>query len=236
MGYLAFELWWYRAERKWRFSALVTVGIFLACLPWGVRNYTTFNQFFFIRSNLGLELYVGNHEGAHADIDVSSARGSFLHPRTDLAEARRVLELGEGPYMQEKLRETLDWIRDHPGEFLKLTWTRFLFFWAGPLHQPARAVPYLVLLLLAALGVWRTLPALGPPQRAAILIPLATYPVIYYLVAFMPRYGEPVRWVLLLLAAAGVVGVTERRVESPRRIRETPLALFPVSPTPRAET
>lgn len=172
-GYLAFELWWYRSEGKWRASGLVAVGIFLACIPWGVRNYTAFHQLLFIRGNLGLELYVGNHEGAHADIDVSGTRGSFQHPRTDMEEAQRVLELGEGPYMQEKLREALDWIRSHPGEFTKLTWTRFLYFWAGPLHKPARAAPYLVLLLLAALGVWRALPVLGPPVRAAIFIPLA---------------------------------------------------------------
>jgi hypothetical protein len=196
----------------------VAVGIFVACIPWGVRNYATFHQFYFILSNLGLELYVGNHEGAHADIDVSAARGSFQHPRTDLAEAQRVLELGEGPYMQEKRQGAMDWIWDHPGEFMRLTWTRFLYFWAGPLHQPVRAVPYLVLLLLAVLGAWRVLPSLGPPQRAAILVPLATYPVIYYLVAYMPRYGEPVRWVLLLLAGGAVVGAVERRKAAPARV------------------
>jgi hypothetical protein len=174
-----------------------------------MRNYATFHQLYFIRSNLGLELYVGNHEGAHADIDVSGARGSFQHPRTDMEEAQRVLELGEGPYMQEKFREALDWMREHPGEFVKLTWTRFLYFWAGPLHQPSRAVPYLVLLLLALVGVWRVLPSIASPERAALLIPLATYPVIYYLVAYMPRYGEPIRWVLMLLAGAAVLGVAE---------------------------
>jgi len=205
-GYMVFELWWSRGKRKWRLSGLMALGIFVACIPWGMRNYTTFHQLFFIRSNLGLELYVGNHDRAHADIDVSSARGSFLHPRTDQAEAERVLEMGEGPYMLEKKREAMDWIWAHPGEFLKLTGTRFLYFWAGPLHQPSRAAPYLILTLLAILGAWRVLPSLDAPQRAALLIPLAVYPLIYYVVAYMPRYGEPVRWVLLLLAGAAVLG------------------------------
>ena len=215
LGYMVFELWWSRGKRKWRLSGLMALGIFVACVPWGIRNYTTFHQLFFIRSNLGLELYVGNHDRAHADIDVSSARGSFLHPRTDLAEAERVLEIGEGPYMLEKQREALNWIGTHPGEFLKLTGTRFLYFWAGPLHQPSGAAPYLILTLLALLGTWRVLPSLDAPQRAALLIPLATYPLIYYLVAYMPRYGEPIRWALLLLAGAAVLGKVTPNTVSP---------------------
>jgi hypothetical protein len=207
MGYMVFELWWCRSEKKWRLSGLMALGIFLACMPWGLRNYTTFHQLFFIRSNLGLELYVGNHEGAHADIDVSSARGSFRHPRTDQAEANRVLELGEGPYMLEKQKEAFDWILDNPGQFLELTLTRILYFWAGPLHRLSTAAPYLILTLLALFGAWQVLPAMDAPQRAVLLIPLATYPLIYYVVAYMPRYGEPVRWVLLLFAGAAVLSV-----------------------------
>jgi hypothetical protein len=50
---------------------------------------------------------------------------------------------------------------------------------------------------------------------------LATYPVIYYLVAYIPRYGEPVRWVLLLLAGAGVMGAAQLgAMDSPYGIDE----------------
>jgi len=211
LGYMVFELWWYHDRRGWRPVGLMALGILLACLPWGVRNYATFHQLYFIRSNLGLELYVGNHDGAHADIDVSAARGSFQHPRTDQTEALLVLELGEGPYMAEKQREAVAWIWANPGEFLKLTGTRILYFWAGPLHRRSEFVPYLVLALLALVGVWRVYPFMEVPQRAALLIPLATYPIVYYVVAYIPRYGEPVRWVLFLLAAAAVVGPDQAR-------------------------
>ena len=213
LGYLTFELWWWRGRRSWWRVGLMALGILLACLPWGVRNYTTFHQLFFIRGNLGLELYVGNHDGAHADIDVSSARRSFQHPRTDRAEAERVLELGEGPYMAEKQREAVDWIRANPGEFLRLTGTRVLYFWFGPLHKGSGAAPYLLLSLLALIGGWRAFPTMKMPQRAALLIPLATYPLVYYVVAYMPRYGEPVRWALLLLAGAAVFAPGEGRAQ-----------------------
>jgi hypothetical protein len=218
LGYMALEVWWWRGRGGWQRSGLMALGIILACIPWGLRNYTTFHQLFFIRSNLGLELYVGNHQGAHADIDVSSARGSFQHPRTDRSEAERVRELGEGPYMREKREEALDWIKAHPSDFLSLTGTRLVYFWFGPLHRGTGAAPYLVLSLLAVLGAWRVLGSMDAFQRGALLIPLATYPLIYYLVAYMPRYGEPVRWILFLLAAGALVGPPERRgIEQPQR-------------------
>jgi hypothetical protein len=206
LGCIAFELWWSREPRKVGFAGMLLLGMLLACLPWGWRNYRTFDEVFFIRGNLGLELYVGNHSGAHADIDVSSARRSFRHPRTDLAEAERVLEIGEGAYMREKQHEALAWIGGNPGEFLRLTATRVLYFWLGPLHEPARAFGYTVLFLFAIVGARQVLPNVGTPERAALLIPLATYPLIYYLVAYMPRYGEPVRWILFLLAGGAVWG------------------------------
>ncbi|MGD8727654.1 MAG: hypothetical protein PVH40_08415 [Gemmatimonadales bacterium] len=203
LGFLAFEMWRNRLRQGAGLLALV-FGMAIACVPWGVRNYRTFDALFFIRSNFGLELYVGNHDNAHADIDVSSARGSFRHPRTDVEEAERVLELGEARYMREKQREAVQWIREHPGAFLQLTATRIAYFWAGPLHRLSRAFGYLVLLGVALVGAWYALPSLTGPARAALFIPLLTYPLVYYVVAYMPRYGEPVRWILFLLAGAAV--------------------------------
>jgi len=80
------------------------------------------------------------------------------------------------------------------------------FFWGGPLHRFPTVPAYLLLTLLALLGAWRVLPSLGPHQRAIFLIPLFTYPLIYYIVAYMPRYGYPVRWLLFLLAGSAVWG------------------------------
>lgn len=204
LGCMMFELWWRREQRGGRLVGVMLLGILLACVPWGARNVRTFHDLFFIRSNLGLELYVGNHPGAHADIDVSVARGSFRHPRTNLAEAERVRELGEAAYMREKQAEALRWIRDNPGEFLRLTAARIGYFWFGRWGRSPASMGYLLLFALAIVGAWKLLPRLGAPQRAALLIPLATYPLIYYVVAYMPRYGEPVRWLLYLLAGAAV--------------------------------
>jgi hypothetical protein len=60
------------------------------------------------------------------------------------------------------------------------------------------------LTLLAGVGAWVAFPSLTIPQRWAILIPLLTFPLIHYAVAYMPRYREPVDWILFLLAGAAV--------------------------------
>jgi hypothetical protein len=51
------------------------------------------------------------------------------------------------------------------------------------------------------------------PQRAVWIIPLATFPVIYYFVAYMARYRVPIDWILYVLAGAMVWRWIERVVK-----------------------
>jgi hypothetical protein len=77
-------------------------------------------------------------------------------------------------------------------------------WWLGPLHDLPKTLAITTLTLLAVIGAWRVVPRLDPPQRAVLLIPLLAYPAIYYLVAYMPRYRQPVDWIFYLLAGAAV--------------------------------
>ncbi len=201
LGYLTFELWWKHGGRKWLLSACVAAGAILACIPWTWRNYTALDGFLFIRSNFGLELRIANHDGADPDIEVTLARqGTVRHPSENLDEARKVRELGEAEYMRRARNEALDWIRTHPVEFLRLTVMRFIHFWCGPLREPWVAALLTTLTVLALLGLRRVLPSLTAPGRAALLIPLATFPLVYYVVSYVGHYPAPLRWLLLLLA------------------------------------
>jgi hypothetical protein len=110
--------------------------------------------------------------------------------------------VGEIEYMRQAGQEALDWIRTHPGDFLWLTVQRMGSLWAGPLHRPLAAGGVLALTILAIWGLCQTFPSLTTPQRAALIIPLATYPVIYYFIAYMPRYRVPIDWILFILAGA----------------------------------
>jgi len=57
---------------------------------------------------------------------------------------------------------------------------------------------------------------MAAPQRAAVLIPLLTFPVVYHLPAFMARYRIPIEWILFLPAGAGVWrGIAGPNAEEP---------------------
>ena len=203
LGYLAFEVWRRSDRARWSSAALVLLGAFLVSIPWGVRNYRAFDAVFFVRSNLGLELRMGNHEGATANIDDPHFRDT-PHPRTTASETARIRELGEVAYMRENGREAVDWIASHPGEFTRLTAQRIRYFWLGPLDDPATALLFVALAALAALGAAGALRRLPPARSAALLIPLLTYPLIYYLVPWQHRYRFPIEWILFLLAGAAL--------------------------------
>ena len=204
LGWMAFELCWSKDRRKFRSAALLTLGMMIACLPWGLRNYRTFDAVFFIRSNLGLELRMGNHEGAAAAMDVMDSNQEHIHPRTHEGEARKVQALGEVVYMRQAGREALSWIGANPGAFMNLAASRAAHWWLGPLYRLPIALVVSTLTLLALLGMVRYFPALTAPQRAVLLIPLLAYPLIYYVVAYMPRYRQPVDWIFFLLAGSAV--------------------------------
>ncbi len=211
LGYMIFEMWWSRDSRKWAHLTVIAAGILLACIPWGVRNYARFDTVFFIRSNFGLELRMGYHEGAAAAMEVMDAQGEHRHPRTHEAEARLVQELGEVPYMRAARSEAIAWMRANPTDSLGLIVSRLAHFWLGPLHSPGVALAVTALTLLAVLGAWCTLPGLTVPQRAALLIPLMTYPLVYYVVTYMWRYRTSLNWILLMLAGAACWHWIERK-------------------------
>ena len=213
LGNLVFELCWKRGRRQWLLSACVAAGAILACVPWTWRNYTTLHGFFFIRSNFGLEFRIANQPGADADIEVSLARaGTLRHPSENLEEARQVRELGEAEYNRRAINEALAWIRTHPAEFWRLTVMRLLHFWCGQLRYPWLAGLFTAVTMLAVLGLRRTLPALDAPRRAAFLIPLATFPLVYYIVSYVAHYPAPLAWMLLLLAGTEVRHWSGRKV------------------------
>jgi hypothetical protein len=204
LGCLAFEIW-----RSKKLPSILVAGVILACIPWAWRNYVVFHDFFFIRDNLGLELRMGNSPGAAATFEEMNRQGHhYKHPRIDLIEARRVKELGETEYMREALNESLTWIQDNPLEFFKLTFMRFVRFWLGIVNLSPTSAFVVALTILAMLGIGRLFPALTLPQRIILLTPLLTYPLIYYLVPFMPRYRIPIDWILFMLAGIEVWGWT----------------------------
>jgi hypothetical protein len=171
---------------------------------------------------------MGNHEGAAATIEEmdEDPYAHYLHPRLFPIEAAKLREMGEGEYMRLAGKDALGWIRAHPSEFLSLTLQRFANLWGGPLHRPQAASGVMLLTLLAVWGLWLNFRTLRIPQRAALIIPLATYPLIYYFVAYMPRYRAPIDWILFVLAGSlvwrAIGGFQDgQAVESPNELHPT---------------
>ncbi len=204
LGCLLFEIVWFKGKGKQALTCILAAGVVLACIPWAVRNYIVFHEFFFIRSNLGLELRMGSHEGVTAAMESTRwDRKIGAHPRLSYAEALKLKELGEMEYMRQAMREALSWMTAHPGEFIKLTFLRFILFWFGPLYS--WNPPYVALVtVLAVLGLKDVVSVLAIPQRVVILVPLIAFPLIYYLVPYIPRYRFPIDWMILLLAGAEI--------------------------------
>lgn len=204
-AFVLFELCWVKNRGKWLQLGLVAAGVILACAPWTWRNYNALGGFVFIRSNLGLELRMGNHYGVAVSMEETDRRSPAPHPTTNIEEARKVAVLGELEYMRRARAEALDWIKQNPAAFSRLTSLRILQVWLGDWRlDPFTAAGTTLLSLLALLGAWRAWPNLGPAHRAALLLPLLAFPLIYYITAYMPRYRVPIDWILLLLAGSAI--------------------------------
>lgn len=205
LGCIGFELWWSKGRRNWAMTAIMALAVVIACLPWAWRNYVTFGEVFFIRSNLGLELRVGNNDRAAAAMEILNRRQVFpLHPAGQATEARLLVKLGEMEYMRQAGSEAIEWIQANPSEFLRLTGLRVVYYWFGPLIEPITAtnIAYALLTVFAVLGFWHSRRDLELYQIASLLIPLATFGWIYYVVTYMPRYRSPIDWIFFMLAGA----------------------------------
>jgi 4-amino-4-deoxy-L-arabinose transferase-like glycosyltransferase len=225
---LPFLLAWlaYRAHKtdpRWiAKAAAAVVSVVLCCVPWTIRNYSVFHTFVPLRSVLGLQLWLGNNDHTQ---DVF--RGD-LHPIYNSEERAHYVDTGEIAYMQEKKREAVQYIRQHPAREAHLIFRRFISIWAGGTPYPLADFAgssswwfrYVVTFnLLAALGALGGIVILFT-RRSVFAFPVAVFPVIYpcafYLTLSLPRYRLPIDPVVMLLCAVSLDRVFARKTGSIR--------------------
>lgn len=205
----------------------LAVGIaILCCVPWTIRNYVTFHKLIPLRSNFGLELWVGNNNSYDETLQIVPA------PDPARAELREYVRVGETAFMAEKLSAATLFIRTHPRLEIVLWWRRFLATWTGsetPLKSFAEAETLLVRVvlvtnLLAAIGTVLGIFVLIA-RRSIYAFPLAAlpliYPVLYYATHPSLRYRHPIDPAIVILVAVGFTSILNRR--------NTPSAELPVS-------
>ena len=92
--------------------------------PWAVRNAAVLGTPQ-IRSNLGVEVFVGNNDGA---IGLFNGR---IHPAYNEAEMQRYRELGEVAYSKDSLERGLDWIEQGTHALMGLLAITSMIVWRG---------------------------------------------------------------------------------------------------------
>lgn len=203
LGWIAFE----RRRRGLPSIRLVAKALFifvLALLPWTVRNYYALGGWVFVKSNLGLELWLGNNPSVKEDFSPQ------LNPMSNFRERIELLLNGEPNYNREKEREAFAFIESHPKRFLRLTLGRFVDTWAAT--YDSRVEPWIVALHLQKADVWfssifsilsLTGIILALKNRNAESLPLAiclmVLPIPYYLTHTSLRYRHPIDPMMTIL-------------------------------------
>ncbi len=119
---------WRRVGRS-----LPLIGFVCLCVlaPWIWRNLRVFDKFIPVRSNLGLELVIGNSELATGRTQGPAFEAH--HPLGSPEALKRYEEMGEVAYMQSQMDEAKAFVLDHPVRFAGLCAKRTYLFWLPPL-------------------------------------------------------------------------------------------------------
>src|SRR5271165_4904818 len=129
---VGWALWQARRDSlPWGKFAAATLLVFaLGLVPWTVRNYRVFGKIIVLRSNFGLELWLGNNP------NVPDTISAWLHPNDNMDEARKFQRMGEIAYMAEKQQEALAFIRTHPADTINFMYRRFVDNWLAISDSP----------------------------------------------------------------------------------------------------
>jgi Dolichyl-phosphate-mannose-protein mannosyltransferase len=192
-----------------KFSAATVLVFAVALVPWTIRNYRVFGKFIVLRSNFGLELWLGNNP------DVPDTWSPWLHPNDSPAEAEKYERMGEIAFMAEKEKEAFAFMRTHPADTVSFMLRRFINNWLALTDTPVdtwSASPYYLkgfMILNAIFSIFTLLGALFAsrgriPEAVPYAIVLLVFPLIFYLTHTSLRYRFPMDPIMMVLAAYGV--------------------------------
>jgi tetratricopeptide (TPR) repeat protein len=216
-------------------GAILTAGIFLVLLPVGLRNYHVGGEFLISTSQLGPNLYIGNHAGTAGSYEpLVPDHGNAAFERADatrLAEEAMARKLSPAEVSDYWVSRSLAYIRGQPWDWLWLMGRKLLLTFSAreivdtesieAYSEYSRILGALswmsfgVILPLGVFGIWITREEW---RRLAILyamlLGLAFSVAIFYVVA---RYRFPLVPIVMLFAAAALSAVPTLRLNQWRR-------------------
>ena len=191
--------------RKLRAGLITLAAAGCIVAPWLIRNQHEIGAAV-LNTNGGFNLYLGNNP---------AATGLFISiadtPRGPTWQALR-REQGEARASDILRDEALQWIRQHPRQFVLLSLKKAVLFWTPPVHEgqgPQSTVETLVravwlvqyALLVAATIAGLLMPSLRRREVALLWLAVLAYTAVHMLFYVSYRYREPVMPVLCVLAA-----------------------------------
>jgi len=200
------------ARRGWRFAAGVSLLALSVCAPWCLRNWIVIGAPYFVRDNLGLELYISNNDQAAPQM-MRNASLWTQHPSQNPREAELVAAMGEGPYNRMRLHNALDWMASHASRSLQLALGRMRDYWFPDPDEGWASYCVCIITILSAVGAY-----IGRRNRKSALLAIATvvYSLPFLLLQTADRYRAPCLWMSALLAGYSLDGMTFFRQGQPR--------------------
>jgi hypothetical protein len=187
---------------------LFFLGAVIVIAPWTIRNYLKLGAFVPLRSAFAYNMWRGNHPGATGT--VRTFDGEDIDEAVT-PEYRRYYEKHMVPDEIERDRffagEVKRFIRENPGKYIKLTLTRFYYYWwrdeTHPLTlHPLYLLPWAAVLVLSAVGAvavrrkWR--------DWSLWWWQILGFTILFSLTIVLPRYRMPIYPAMFLLAAVGI--------------------------------
>jgi hypothetical protein len=208
LAYVAFRA--HKRGAPWlRLTGLAIIVFIAGISPWVIRNQIVFNGKVFLRSNFGLELWLGNNP------QVPDTWTWWLHPNENDQERLKFAQMGEVAYMQDKQRLAIEYIKTHPVDVARFDFHRFVENWTGtdePIADVWKSMPLWVKAVLAYNCSFSLLALLGlvfirrvePIRYIPLLVILLFFPFIYYITHNTPRYRHPMEPAMALMVAYAV--------------------------------
>lgn len=189
----------YQTRLRSLYAPFLSLVVFLVTFaPWPLRNAVVLHAFIPFRSTIGFELWVGNREGATGFLDES------VFPIFNTQEFGEYVLRGEVGYMHEKSNLAAVHIYSHPFEFFRLSMVRFFRFWAGTGNQASSAtfaLHALLTTLLGFAGIYHLVRSGRVGLAVLFFLPLALFPLPYYITHAEFRYRLVIDPLLTILAA-----------------------------------
>jgi tetratricopeptide (TPR) repeat protein len=222
-------------KTRFVWSAILTSAMLLVLLPVGFRNYYVAGDFLISTSQLGPNLYIGNHEGAQGSYEpLIPGRGNASFERIDatrLAEEALNRKLSPAEVSSYWTNRSLQYMRSKPFAWLSLMgWKALLTFSAREIVDTESIEVYSeysrllwllswlsfgLILPFGVFGIWCTR---SQWRRIwllyAMLFGLVLAVAIFYVVA---RYRFPIVPIVILFAAAGLAAIPSMKPAEWRR-------------------